>query len=802
MTIKNLPIESHRDEIVESVFSNPVTIVVGETGSGKTTQVPQFLFNAGLADDGMIGITEPRRPAVTSTARFVGEQLAPRHGNVVGYQVRHNRAVGPSTKVKFMTDGILLREFQDDPELSRYSVIMIDEAHERSQNIDFALGLLKDLLKRRPELRVVVASATIDAEKFSAYFDGAPVVNVSGRMYPVEIKYHPYPIRMYDDFGRQTMGQMVAEAVDKVKQIHHSGVDGDILVFMTGRNDVNDVCKRLKKVSGLMAIPVWGGMSTEEQDKIFAPCCGRKVVVATNVAETSITIDGIVYVVDSGLVKETSFHPMTGIQSLDTVPHSKAGCDQRSGRAGRTQPGVCYRLYTKEDFNDRPEYTKPEILRASIADVVLTMEDIGIKDVMNFDFLDSPSRAVFEEAYQTLTVLGAIGQTGGITNIGRRMAALPLEPRSARMLLEAEQYGCVEEVATIAAFLSAQNVFVRPQEKQWEADEAHKQFKDDRSDLLTLLNVWGCYVRSRFNRGWCYNNFLNGKVLDEVHNVRSQLLEILSNKGIEATSSDDDDAVLKSVTAGLIHDLLLKDGSFGFKIIFQNHIYDRAFVFPGSGLFSSSSRAMFMVSTKLVRTSKLFAHNCTFVPPEWVEELLPHYFRREKGPVSRAGDKFIQTSRLYFQGSLVGEVQESLSIEEARQYEREFVRQKLQQRNHRIVRFIAERGRVGGGYSSSTPLWETSEGLMRCYSYDLRSGDVCICSDYPSFGRYDQPVLEVRAKLLFPDDHEMSRTKSEPSKKHDASPATVKKVREEPPAPPVDDPIAALKQGLGGWQVG
>jgi ATP-dependent helicase HrpA len=496
-----LPILAKELDITATYAANQVMILVGETGSGKTTKMPVFVHkhNVATGRGGKIGVTQPRRVAATSTATYVAQQLGTVIGGLVGYQIRFEEETADHTRIKFMTDGILLQEIQRDPELREYSTIIVDEAHERSENIDFLLGLLKNLLKRRPDLKLVVTSATIDQQKFSRYFNNAPVVNVSGRMYPVDI------IWSETDHSEWMMVETVAQ---QVLDIHKTKPLGDILVFMTGGDDINKVIAKLEneELRNLVVLPIYGDLSLEEQRRIFQRYPGkRKVVVATNIAETSITVEGIVYVVDSGLIKQANFHPDTGIQSLDIVEHSRAGCEQRAGRAGRVQSGVCYRMYTKENFQSRPAFTTPEILRVSLANVVLKMENIGIADVEGFDFIDAPNSEAFHEAYETLIALGAIRRgVAGLTEIGRGMARLPLDPRTSRMVLEAEKHGCVKNVATVAAFLSVRNIFVRPKQSEYEADRAHQQFKDSKSDALTFLNVWAQYEHSGYNNQWCF----------------------------------------------------------------------------------------------------------------------------------------------------------------------------------------------------------------------------------------------------------------------------------------------------------
>ncbi len=638
---------------METIRKNCVTIVVGETGSGKTTRLPVFLYEADYAASGVIGITEPRRIAVTSVARYVCEQQGGQLGDVVGYQVRFDNQSEVNTPLKFMTDGILLRELQDDPDLTRYSVIMIDEAHERSQNIDFILGLLKDLLKRRTDLKVVVASATIDAQKFSDYFGGAPVVEVSGRMFPVEVVYQE---RSLLSFGRSAFEQLIEGIVKQIVSIHRTQPEGDILVFMTGQDDihqvingVNTLMERDGRLQDLVVLPCYGGLASEEQEKIFQRFPGkRKVVVATNIAETSLTVDGIVYVVDSGLIKQSHFHSESGIQSLDIVAHSQAGCNQRKGRAGRTRPGMCFRMYTQEEFEDRIEFTVPEIRRVSLAGVVLAMEDIGILNVEQFDFIDPPNAAAFHEAYQTLIALGAItpGERG-ITELGRMMAQLPLDPRTARMVLEANKYGCVNEVAIIASFLSAPHVFARPKGKESEADRAHLQFVSERSDLLSLLKVWRKYIEVGKSKDWCFKNFISVKALGEVAHVREQLLSVLERNGIESSETEDEDLILKSVTAGLIYNLIAVSTSRSYSGVFQQGAMD-VFIHPGSSLFHRYG-LNFVVPAEMVRTTKLFARSCTEVKVEWLRELAPGLFREEVTLLAaEEGGEAVAKKRLLF----------------------------------------------------------------------------------------------------------------------------------------------------------
>ncbi len=629
-----LPIHAVRSEIIETLEQHQVVILLGETGSGKTTKMPQFLYQAGYTQHGMIGITEPRRIAATSVARYVAQEFRTQIGDLVGYHVRFDAQSADGTAIKFMTDGILLQEIQHDPNLSKYSVLMIDEAHERSQATDFLLGLLKDLLKRRPDLRVIVASATIDAERFSEYFNQAPIIRVSGRTHSVDIKYLESDVEPYDDSGFFTMEPIIDVIAERIISIHRTEGPGDILVFMPGNEDIKAVIERVEihEFSNLVTLPVYGGISAEEQDRIFMSYPDkRKVIVATNIAETSITIDGIVYVVDCGYIKQIHFHPANSLQSLDIVQHSQSGCNQRAGRAGRTGPGICHRMYTEANFNSRRPFTEPEILRASLANVVLTMESIGIANIEGFEFLDAPCPEAFHEAYETLITLGAIASDKtGITELGRQMAQLPLEPRMSRMLLEAKKHNCITEVATVAAFLSVHYVFNRPKGKEGEADQAHKRFQDDQSDALRYLSVWRSYVASGYSTSWCIENFLSIRSLLQIKHIREQLLNLLERSGIHLSTTTDRTLILRSVTAGLIYSLFQHASKHIYKGAFREIREVDFFIHPSSGLFPKRKEDMpLIVAAEVLRTTSSFLRCCTKVEIAWLQELVPHLFSEE-----------------------------------------------------------------------------------------------------------------------------------------------------------------------------
>ena len=631
-TFAQLPIESARGEIIQALKNNQVVIVVGETGSGKTTRLPVYLYQEGMNKTGRIGISEPRKVATTSVAHFVAKQLGSQMGGVVGYQIRFDTQADQKTDMLFMTDGILLRRFQKDPLVREFSVLMIDEAHERSGNIDFVLGLAKQALLARSDFHVVIASATIDAEKFSRYFNNAPIVKASGRLYPVSVTYLEREVHMSDERGRFSVRPMVEAAAKLVLDIHKSGKEGDVLVFMPGKDEIRMASEILAgaRYNDVMILPVHAGMDPEDQNKIFADYPGkRKIVIATNIAETSITIDGVVFVVDTGLIKQKNFHPQYGIESLDLVSHSRSGCDQRAGRAGRTQSGFCYRLYTEASYKARPEYSVPEILRVSLAGVVLTMEDIGI-DPMKFEFIDQPDRMVLAEAYETLIALGAIEKgKKGLTEVGRRMAKLPLDPTIARMVLEAQKHGCVQQIVAIASMLSAQNILARPRDKELEADRAHKEFVDAYSDAITLLKVWQAYRAHKGDlRIWCREKFVNSRAMVEAVSVCDQLCEILEQSGVEITSNDDENVVRKSVVAGFIFNLMFSRGMHDYhRILREGGDMLSVNIHPGSALFSLGPSLL--VAASVVKTSRTFARVCTKVDLPWLKEFLPGMVREE-----------------------------------------------------------------------------------------------------------------------------------------------------------------------------
>lgn len=618
--MKKLPIDDSEAEIISAIRGNQVTVILGATGSGKTTQIPIMLYKAGFAAKGMIGVTQPRKIAATAIAEYVSNQLGGILGKVVGYKIRFDNMTKRETAIKFVTNGVLLREIQNDPQLGKYSIIVIDEAHERTLEIDLLMGLIKNLLKKRNDLKLVITSATINAEKFLNYFKNGsdvPVVLVGGRMYPVEVKYLDW-----NPYGHE----MVSAAVEMIVSIHNSNEPGDVLVFMTGRDDISVVVKNLSNRldDRAVVLPLHGGMEATAYKAVFEPRKGkRKIIVATNIAETSLTIDGVRFVVDSGLIKQQHFDSKTGLQSLDVVAHSVAGCEQRKGRAGRTQPGVCYRLYSEKSLQDRPTFTLPEIQRMSLSRAVLIMESMGIDDVEHFDLIDSPGFQAFREAYQVLIILGANDfRTKRLTELGRKMAELPLDPCIARMLIEAEKYRCIKSIAAFAAFQSVPHVFMRPRGKEELADRVHQQFMHPKSDAITLITVWNKYVANGRNPDWCYRNFLNSHALEEVELIYSQLLDILEQNNVSLPSTMNEQVIMKCIVSGLSFNLIEHDSRWDYRGVFSE--MDKIALHPSSSLYRSMPR--FAVATSLVRTTKLYARCCTVVPVEWLVEFLPQLF--------------------------------------------------------------------------------------------------------------------------------------------------------------------------------
>lgn len=652
---EQLPVSQKKDEIAEAIRDHQVVIVAGETGSGKTTQIPKICLELGRGVRGMIGHTQPRRIAARTVAERVAEELETPLGEAVGWKVRFTDQVNPdATFIKLMTDGILLAEIQTDRELRAYDTIIIDEAHERSLNIDFLLGYLAQLLPKRPDLKVVITSATIDPERFSRHFDDAPIIEVSGRTYPVEVRYRPLLEEDSDDADRD----QITAITDAVEELMAEG-PGDILVFLSGEREIRDTADALTKkqyrraggtdVHGVEVLPLYARLSHAEQHRVFQRHSGRRIVLATNVAETSLTVPGIKYVIDPGFARISRYSHRTKVQRLPIEPISQASANQRKGRCGRTSDGICIRLYSEDDFLSRPEFTDAEILRTNLASVILQMTAAGLGDIEKFPFIDPPDHRNIRDGVQLLQELGALDATQKdprkrLTETGRKLAQLPVDPRLARMVLEAERNGCVREVMVVAAALSIQDPRERPADKQTQADQQHARFRDETSDFLAYLNLWR-YVReqqkergsSSFRR-MCKQEYLNFLRIREWQDIYTQLRTVAKQMGIHLNDQDAPaDRIHVSLLAGLLSHIGMKDvkeskdsGPGGRKDGGRNEYLGarnaKFAIFPGSALFKKPPR--FVMSAELVETSRLWARVNAKIEPEWVEPLAEHLLKR------------------------------------------------------------------------------------------------------------------------------------------------------------------------------
>ncbi|KAL4646823.1 putative pre-mRNA-splicing factor ATP-dependent RNA helicase DHX16 [Arapaima gigas] len=624
---RSLPVFPYREDLLSAIDQHQVLIIEGETGSGKTTQIPQYLLEEGYTKGGMkIGCTQPRRVAAMSVAARVAQEMGVKLGNEVGYSIRFEDCTSERTVLKYMTDGMLLREFLTEPDLASYSVIIIDEAHERTLHTDILFGLIKDIARFRPDLKVLVASATLDTERFSCFFDDAPVFRIPGRRFPVDIYYTKAPEADY-----------LEACVVSVLQIHVTQSPGDVLVFLTGQEEIEaccellqDRCRRLgSKIPELIILPIYANLPSDMQAKIFNPTPpgARKVVVATNIAETSLTIDGIIYVIDPGFCKQKSYNARTGMESLIVTPCSRASANQRAGRAGRVAAGKCFRLYTAWAFkHEMEETTVPEIQRTNLGNVVLLLKSLGINDLIHFDFMDPPPHETLVLALEQLYALGALNHLGELTKLGRRMAELPVDPMLSKMILASEQYKCSEEVLTIAAMLSVNNsIFYRPKDKVVHADNARMNFVVPGGDHLVLLNVYNQWVESGYSTQWCYENFIQFRSMRRARDVREQLEGLMDRIEVDVCSCNGDSVpVRKAVTAGFFyHTARLSKG--GYKTVkHQQTVY----VHPNSSLFEEQPR--WLIYHELVFTTKEFMRQVIEIDSSWLLEVAPHYYKNKE----------------------------------------------------------------------------------------------------------------------------------------------------------------------------
>jgi len=627
-----LPVYQQKQRILDMLASNQVIVVESPTGSGKTTQLPIILHESGYSSSGIIGVTQPRRIAALSVSEFIAKQLDTPMPGVVGYKMRFEDKTDATTRIKIMTDGILLQEMKLDPWLSKYSLIMIDEAHERSLNIDFILGLLKRVLAERHDFKVIVSSATINTELFSSYFDDCPVVKIDAITYPVTVIYDPPIIP-------SSGGSLAAEEalMDKIAgitgRILNDGRAGDMLVFLSGERAIKSCISRLSAESWyrkLHVLPLYGRLSKEEQERVFdmPPFGRRKMVISTNIAETSVTINGITSVIDSGQAKLNFYNPHTYTSSLIEVPVSKASCNQRRGRAGRTREGTCYRLYERSDFEARPLYTTEEIYRTDLSEVVLRMAELGITDFEQFDFISPPSREGMLGAVDTLNLLGALSSDNTLSKTGQMMCLFPLPPRQSRMIVEAIQRfpSVIDEVLVAAAFLSAQSPFVLPSGKEMEARKAHHGFRDEAGDFASFLKLFRMYRMAKNKARFCDISFLDERVMAEIVNIKDQLELIVSDMGVPILSGGSIDEYLCSVATGMIQFICVRDGHESFRSLTAEKIQ----IHPGSCMYREEPH--FIVAGEIVRTSRMYAMSVSPLSKTILDMIDPGLVSRLVGP--------------------------------------------------------------------------------------------------------------------------------------------------------------------------
>ena len=621
-----LPITAHREEIAKALQTNQLVVVCGATGSGKTTQLPKICMEAGRGTFGLIGHTQPRRIAARAIANRLAEELQATVGGAVGYQVRFNDRTGPDCRIKLMTDGILLRELENDRLLRRYDTLIIDEAHERSLNIDFLLGVLKRLLPQRPDLRVVITSATIDPQRFAEFFGGAPIIEVSGRSYPVEVRYRPLTGTDEDDY-ELSLDEGIVAAVQELDRVDR----GDVLVFLPGEKQIRDAADALSKarLHGTEVLPLYARLSTRDQEKIFEKHGSRRVVLATNVAETSLTVPGIRHVVDSGLARISRYSVRGKVQRLPIEPISQASADQRKGRSGREAPGICIRLYAEDDFNLRPAFTPPEVLRTNLASVILQMAALELGEPEAFPFVDPPDTRLINDGYRLLQELKAVDDDRRVTSLGRQLSSLPVDPRLGRMLLAASHHSCLAEMLVIASFLAAQDPRERPSDAQAQADQKHAAFADPRSDFVGVLNLWNAYqtqvaeLSGSQLRKWCRENFIAFMRAREWLELHRQLSETVKELELKPNSAPADYANLhQAILTGFLGNI----GALDEKREYDGARGTRFVIAPGTPLAGKPPK--WVVAANLMETTRLYARTVAAVEPQWIESAGAHLIKR------------------------------------------------------------------------------------------------------------------------------------------------------------------------------
>ena len=612
-----LPVFSVREELMDVIRENQIVVVVGETGSGKTTQMTQYLYEEGYGKWGMIGCTQPRRVAAMSVAKRVSEEVGVKLGEEVGYAIRFEDCTGPKTKIKYMTDGVLLRETLKEDDLDRYCAVIMDEAHERSLNTDVLFGILKKIVSRRRDFRLIVTSATLNSKKFSDFFGQVPIFNIPGRTFPVQTIFSKTPVEDY-----------VEAVVKQALAIHLSHPPGDILIFMTGQEEIECCCFALKErldqledAPELSILPMYSQLPADLQAQIFEKAADnvRKCIVSTNIAETSLTVDGILYVVDCGYVKMKVYNPKMGMDALQVFPCSRAGVNQRSGRAGRTGPGTCYRMFTEVAYkSEMLEVNVPEIQRTNLGNVILLLKSLNVEDLLDFDFMDPPPQDNLLKSMFQLWILGALDNTGNLTKLGRKMVQFPLDPPLAKMLLMGHQLGCTSEILTVVSMLSVPPVFFRPTDRQEESDAAREKFFVPESDHLTLLHIYNQWSNNKYRGDWCARHFLHVKILRKAREVRSQMIDIMEQQRLPITSTQLEwDTVRQAICSSYFHHASKLKG-IGEYVNCRTGI--PCHLHPTSALYGLGYTPDYVVYHELVMTSKEYMQCVTAVDPEWLAD--------------------------------------------------------------------------------------------------------------------------------------------------------------------------------------
>lgn len=638
-TRRNLPVFKRREELLQAIAENQIIIVQGQTGCGKTTQIPQYLHEEGYTktelkhgDVKIIGCTQPRRVAAMSVAARVSQEIGSKLGHTVGYSIRFEDCTSEGTVIKYMTDGMLLRELLDDPVLSKYSVMMVDEAHERTLHTDILLTLLKDVTRARSDFRLVISSATLDEQKFAQFFGDPPIFRVEGRLFHVKRLFK-------SNDQKNASSNMIDECLRVVLQIHRSDEAGDILVFLPGQEEIEELHKEVEtqvkllgnKIKELLIRPIYANLPTDMQAKVFekTPDRARKLVIATNIAETSLTIDGIVFVVDPGFCKQNRFSSKTGMETLAITRISKASADQRAGRAGRNRPGTCFRLYTRDEFNDEfEENTQPEIQRLNLANVVLLLKTMRIEDVLSFEYIDRPPREALTFAIEQLTALGALDRQGELTHLGRRMAEFPVEPKMSKAIIASESYGCSEEVLTIMSMLSVNgSIFFKPKDKAVHAEASRKSFFSVTGDHLMLLKVYNDWAASNYSKHWCFEKFIQYKSMCRARDVREQLEKLCEKVEVKLMSNTRDTAnIRKAILGGFFYNVarISREGG-SYRTIKNNQ---PVYIHPTSAFHDQHPR--WVLYHEIKQTSKEYMRTISEIEPLWLVEVAPCFYNEEE----------------------------------------------------------------------------------------------------------------------------------------------------------------------------